>query len=242
MAREELLARTFIELADTLVDDFDIIEVSQRLMESCVELFDASAAGLLISDTSGRLRVIASSSEQLRTVELFELQASEGPCLECFLSGQPVINMDLSVAGSRWERFGPVALGAGFRSVHALPVRLRQEVVGALNLFRTTAGPIEPFDVAAAQALADATAIAIVQQRTLTDSRLLASQLSAALESRVVIEQAKGMVAERTGLTIGDAFIRLRAYARANNERLTAVCRSIVEGRIGADALDSEHR
>jgi GAF domain-containing protein len=237
MAREDLLARTFVELADTLVDDFDLVDVAQRLVERCVELFDASAAGVLLADPDGTLRVLASSSDQLRVVELFEIQAQEGACLDCYRSGLPVINQDLGVTGGRWPRFAPVALGAGLRSVHALPVRLRNQVIGALNLFRADAGPLGDLDVLAAQALADAMAVAILQQRALRDAQLLADQLRAALDSRILIEQAKGILAERAGMSIGDAFSYLRNYARNHNQQLTEVCRTLIDGTLNLDDL-----
>jgi GAF domain-containing protein len=237
MQREQLLARTFVELADTLVDDFDLIELTQRLVERCVELFDATAAGLLLADPDGHLRVLASSSDQLRIVELFELQAEQGPCLDCYRSGQPVVNQDLSRIDGRWPSFVPVALGAGYRSVHALPVRLRQQVIGALNLFRADAGALDVSDVLVAQAFADATAIAILQQRALHDSQLLATQLQAALDSRILIERAKGMLAERCQLSIGDAFDQIRSYSRSHNRRLTGVCQSVLEGTLGVGEL-----
>jgi GAF domain-containing protein len=231
MAREEVLARIFVELADTLVDDFDIVEVSQRLVESCVDLFDATAAGLLLADPDGTLRLMASSSDQLRVVELFEIQAQEGACLDAYRTGKPVINQDLAHVNGRWPRFAPVALGAGYQAVHALPVRLRNQVIGALNLFRRNRGLLDAMDVLAAQALADAVAIAILQQRALTDAHLLSAQLQVALNSRILIEQAKGMLAERAGLSVGDAFGRIRHYARTHNQQLTAVCQSIIDGR-----------
>ena len=237
MARVELLARTFVELADTLVDDFDIVELTQTLVERCVELFDATAAGLLLTDPDGNLRVLASSSDQLRVVELFELQAQEGPCLDCFRSGQPVINQDLGKLDGRWSRFAPVALGAGYHSVHALPVRLRQQVIGALNLFWSDTGALEPLDMLVAQAIADATAIAILQQRVLRDVRLLATQLQAALNSRVLIEQAKGMLAERANLSVAEAFVQIRSYARNHNQQLTAVCQSVLDGSLNLAQL-----
>lgn len=229
--------RTFVELADTLVDDFDVIEVTQMLVERCVDLFGA-AAGLLVADPDGSLRVLASSTEQLRVVELFEVQAHEGPCFDCYRSGQPVINEDLADVNGRWPRFGPVALGGGFRSVHALPVRLRDQVIGALNLFLATPGHLDDLDVVAAQAIADATAISILQQRALQEARLLADQLRAALDSRILIEQAKGMLAERAGLSVGDAFVHIRRYARDHNEKLAVVSRAIIDGALGvADLL-----
>jgi GAF domain-containing protein len=242
MAREDLLARTFVELADTLVDDFDIVEVTQRLVERCVELFDATAAGLLLADPDGTLRVLASSSDQLRVVELFEIQAQEGPCLDCYRSGQPVINQDLRSTNGRWPHFTPVALGAGYRAVHALPVRLRHEVIGALNLFKSDSGALGSLDVLAAQAFADATAIAILQQRALSDAKLLGRQLQAALGSRILIEQAKGMLAERAGLSIAEAFAQMRSYARGHNQQLTAVCQNVLDGRIGVDELVGRRR
>lgn len=236
MAREDLLVRTFVELADTLVDDFDLIEVTQTLVERCVDLFDA-AAGLLLADPDGTLRVFASSTDQLRVVELFEIQAQEGPCLECYRTGQPVVNEDLAHVNGRWPRFGPVALESGYRSVHALPLRLRDQVLGALNLFRSFPGPLDELDILAAQAIADATAICILQQRALQEARLLADQLRTALDSRVLIEQAKGMLAERAGLSVGDSFVRIRRYARDHNVTVTAVSRDIIDGGLGVAEL-----
>ncbi len=237
MEREQLLARTFVELADTLVDDFDLVELTQTLVERCVELFDATAAGLMLADPDGNLRVLASSSDQLRIVELFEVQAEEGPCLDCYRCGQPVVNQDLAHVDGRWPRFVPVALGAGYHSVHALPVRLRQQVIGALNLFRADTGALDTLDVLVAQAFADATAIAILQQRALHDSQLLATQLQAALDSRLLIERAKGMLAERAHLSIADAFVQIRGYARDHNRRLTAVCQSVLDGTLSVRQL-----
>jgi GAF domain-containing protein len=237
MAREDLLARTFVELADTLIDDFDIVDLAQTLVERCVELFDATAAGLLLADPDGSLRVLASSSDQLRLVELFEIQAQEGACLDCYRTGLPVINVDLGRTNGRWPRFAPVALGAGLRSVHALPVRLRHQVIGALNLFRSDTGPLDDLDVLAAQALADAMAVAILQQRALRDAQLLADQLRAALDSRILIEQAKGILAERAGMSIGNAFTYLRNYARNHNQQLTEVCRTLIDGTLNLDDL-----
>ncbi len=228
--------RTFVELADTLVDDFDVIEVTQMLVERCVDLFDA-AAGLLVADPDGSLRVLASSTEQLRVVELFEVQAHEGPCLDCYRTGQPVVNEDLARLRGRWPRFVPVALGGGYCSVHALPVRLRHQVIGALNLFRARPGRLDDLDVVAAQAIADATAISILQQRALHEARLLAEQLRAALDSRILIEQAKGMLAERAALSVGDAFVRIRRYARDHNEKITVVSRAILDGALGVADL-----
>jgi GAF domain-containing protein len=242
MAREDLLARTFVELADTLVDDFDIVELTRTLVERCVELFDATAAGLLVADPDGKLRVLASSSDQLRVVELFAVQAEEGPCLDCYRTGKPVINQDLGQAHIRWPHFVPVALGAGYHSVHAFPVRLRDQVIGALNLFQAGFGPLDSLDVLVAQAFADATAIAILQQRALADAHLLAGQLQGALNSRILIEQAKGMLAERAKLSIADAFTLIRSYARDHNQHLTVVCQNILDGAVSVQQIANTAR
>ena len=236
MTREDILVKTFLELADTLVSDFDIVDVTQTLVERCFELFGA-AAGVLISDGDGNLRVFSTSSDQLRIVELFEVQAHEGPCLDCYRRGLPVINQNLARARGQWTRFVPVALGAGFQSVHAVPIRLREQVVGALSVFRSDPGPLDPTDVVIAQGFADAIAIAILQTRALKDAQSLAGQLQDALDSRVLIEQAKGMLAERANESVSEAFIRLRRYARGHNEKLSAVSEAIVEGSLSLNEL-----
>jgi GAF domain-containing protein len=236
VTREDILVKTFLELADTLVSDFDIVDVTQTLVERCFELFGA-AAGVLISDGDGNLRVFSTSSDQLRIVELFEVQAHEGPCLDCYRRGLPVINQNLARARGQWTRFVPVALGAGFQSVHAVPIRLREQVVGALSVFRSDPGPLDPIDVVIAQGFADAIAIAILQTRALKDAQSLAGQLQDALDSRVLIEQAKGMLAERANESVSEAFIRLRRYARGHNEKLSAVSEAIVEGSLSLNEL-----
>ena len=238
MARLELVTRTFVELADNLVDDFDVVEVLTLLADRCVEMLDVTAAGLMLVDPSGELRVLASSSEAMRVVEVFELQAQEGPCLEAFLSGQAVVNQDLAIQNGRWPRFAPVAVDAGFRSAHALPMRLRQLVIGVLNLFRAGTGELQPTDVALAQALADVATIAILQHRATTEATKLNEQLHHALNSRIAIEQAKGVLAERSGLSMENAFARLRQYARSHNRLLFDVARDVVDGRLPAAALE----
>src|SRR6476661_8393839 len=163
MPREALLAQTLVELADTLVDDFDVVELLSLLADRCVEVLDVSAAGLMLVAPEGDLRVVASSSEEMRLVELFELQSQEGPCPDCYRTGEPSLNADLAAENGRWPQFAPVALKAGFRSVHALPMRLRGLTIGALNLFRTDEGLLDEADVVAAQALADVATIAVLQ-------------------------------------------------------------------------------
>jgi GAF domain-containing protein len=230
MSREAVLARTMVELADSLVDDFDIIELLTTLSDRCVAVLDIAAAGIMLATPDGKLQAMTSSNEAMRVVELFELQSDEGPCLDCFHSGQPVVNQDLTNAGDRWARFAPVAVSAGFRAADAIPMRLRGQIIGALNLFRTQLGSMSDDDVVVAQALADIATIAILQNRTADESRELNAQLETALSSRIVIEQAKGMVAERQRIRVDEAFDRLRRHARNHNLRLADVARDIVDG------------
>jgi GAF domain-containing protein len=239
MAREDLLSRTFVELADTLVDDFDVVDLLTLLVERCAEVLDVSAAGLMLVAPEGDLRVVASSSEAMRVVELFELQSAEGPCLDCHRSGEAVLNQDLAEVNGRWPTFAPVALDAGFKSVHALPMRLRGQVIGALNLFRTDEGSMATADVMAGQALADLATITILQHRAAVEAQTLTAQLNFALNSRVLIEQAKGVVAERTGVGMEQAFSRLRNHARNHNLRLIDVAQSVIDGSLAGPSLDS---
>lgn len=242
MPRESLLAETFVELADTLVADFDVVELLTLLGDRCVEVLDVGAAGILLAAPEGDLRLMASSSEAMRVLELFELQAHEGPALDCYRTGEPVVNQDLRAANGRWPRFAPEALAAGFLSVHALPMRLRGTVIGALNLFHVASGEMRPPDIAVAQALAAVATIAILQHRAAREAQTLNEQLNVALNSRVVIEQAKGMVAERLGLDMEQAFARLRTHARNHNLRLADVARDVIEGALGTAALDPPPR
>jgi GAF domain-containing protein len=242
MPREALLARTFVELADSLVDDFDVVELLTLLADRCVDVLDIAAAGLMLASPDGDLRVMASSSEAMRVLELFELQAQEGPCLDCHRTGRPVLNQDLATVNGRWPRFAPEALAAGFHSVHALPMRLRGTVIGALNLFQLQRGEMRQADVDAAQALADVATIAILSHRAAAGAQVLNEQLNRALNSRIVIEQAKGKIAERTGLTMEQSFSALRAYARSHNLRLEAVAHDLIDGTLTATALDHSPR
>jgi GAF domain-containing protein len=229
-----------VELADNLVDDFDIVDLLTLLSDRCVEVLDIGAAGILLAEpTSGDLQVMSSSSAAMQVVELFELQAQEGPCLDCYRSGEPVVNEDLTVATAGWPRFAPVAVQSGFRAVDAVPMRLRREVIGALNLFRSEPGPLGPDDLIAAQALADLATIAILQHRNVIRTLVLNAQLTEALNSRILIEQAKGMVAERQGIDVERAFGRIRNHARNQNRRLTDVAAGIANGSFNPSALDT---
>jgi GAF domain-containing protein len=230
MARETLLARALVELADNLVSDFDVAELLVVLTDRCVDVLDVSAAGIMLASPAGDLRVMAASSEEMRLLELFELQSQEGPCLDCYNTGQPVVNVDLAGDDPRWPQFAERATAAGFASVHALPMRLRGSILGALNMFNVHAGQMRPADLAAAQALADVATIAIIQHRAAAEARLLNEQLTEALNTRIVIEQAKGMIAQRRGVDMATAFTALRDHARTQNLRLADVARDVIDG------------
>jgi transcriptional regulator with GAF, ATPase, and Fis domain len=224
------LARTFVQLADTLADDFDLVEFLHMLVDRCVELLDVSASGLMLADSNDRLRVMAASTENVRLLELFQLQNDDGPCLECYRTGAPVSHPDLSTAEARWPRFAPAATEAGFRTVHALPMRLRSTVVGALNLFHRDTNALTSDITQISQALADVATIGLIQQQSLRQQEILVDQMQIALDSRVIIEQAKGVLAERRGIDPSAAFTLLRSYARNHGRRLTELAVSVVDG------------
>ena len=224
----ELLSDTFVGLADTMVADFDVIDFLHMLTDRSVALLAASAAGVVLADPRGELRVAAASSEAAGLIELFQIQNDQGPCLDCFRTGQPVTAADLTSEDQRWPRFSAAAVQAGFRTVEALPMRLRDQVVGALNLFRVTPGPFAVADLRIGQALADVATIGLLQERSLRRTEVLAEQLQGALNSRVIIEQAKGKLAERLSIDMEDAFRMLRDYARNSNQHLTDVARDFV--------------
>jgi GAF domain-containing protein len=223
----DLLSDTFVELADTMVADFDVIDFLQLLTDRSVMLLSASAAGVMLADPRGELRVAASTNEAARQQELFQIQNDQGPCLDCFRTGQPV-SADLAGQGQRWPRFAAAAMQHGFRTVEALPMRLRDQVIGALNLFRAAPGPFDQADLRLGQAFADVATIGLLHERNVRRSETVAEQLQAALNSRVVIEQAKGKLAERLGMDMDLAFAMLRDHARNSNQRLTDVARNFI--------------
>ena len=237
MPREERLAHTFVELADTLVDDFDVVECMALLVERSVELLDAGAAGLVLADDAGRLRLMASTSEAIELVELFQVQNDEGPCLDCYRTGERIMADDLTEAAERWPSFVPFATYNGFYAGHAFPLRLRGRILGALNLFRDEPGGLAPADVSAGQAMADVAAIAILQARAMRDAQLVSDQLQHALHSRIAIEQAKGKLSERAGIGMDQAFSTLRGYARGSHRLLVEVAEEVVSGAISADLV-----
>ena len=234
--REQALAKAFVTLADTLVADYDVIEMLHQLTIECVDLLEVDAAGLLLSDQRGTLQMAAASTEQARVVELFELQSDEGPCLDCFRTSRPIAAPDLRDM-TEWPRFIAHTLETGYRSVYAVPMRLRSETIGALNLFRVHPGVLALDELRIAQALADVATIGILQERAIHRREVLAEQLQVALNSRVIIEQASGILAERGGLDIAQAFTLLRGHARSNNRRLSDLARDVVNGATTIDAL-----
>jgi GAF domain/ANTAR domain len=237
----ELLSDTFVELADTMVADFDVIDFLHILTDRSVALLSASAAGVVLADPRGELRVAAASSEAAGLMELFQLQNDQGPCLECYRTGQPVSAADLAGPGQRWPQFAAAATQAGFRAVQALPRRLRDQVIGALNLFRAAPGLLDPADLRIGQALADVATIGLLHERNLRRGETVAEQLQGALTSRIIIEQTKGKLAERLGTDMDEAFRVLRAHAWDRNQRLTytAHCRP---AEPGADRPDIGRR
>jgi len=223
------LSDVFVEMADTLVDDFDVIDFLHTLTERCVQLLGVSAAGLLLTNEDDTLQVVAASSERTRLLELFQLQTDQGPCVDCFRTGQPISVTDLPTAG-RWPRFTAAAAEVGFAAVHALPMRLRTEVIGALNLFDTGPSALDDDKLRIGQALADVATIGLLQQRAIHRRDALTEQLQTALNSRILIEQAKGVLAERLHLDVAEAFTVLRDGARSNNRRLSELAQAIVDG------------
>ncbi len=232
MAREADMVKSLVEMADTLVDDYDIVDMLTGLADRCVHLLGVSAAGVMLASPAGSLGLVASSSEAMRLLELFELQAQEGPCLDAFRTGEPVEHENLQAGAGPWPSFAAAARQAGFRSALALPLRLREMTLGALNLLSNSRTPMTRADLIVARAFADLAALSIAQHRASAEAQRLNEQLSAALTSRVVIEQAKGVISERAGVDLADAFSRLRAYARNHNRRLTDVARAAIDGTL----------
>jgi transcriptional regulator with GAF, ATPase, and Fis domain len=237
MAREDTLVESFVLLADTLVDDYDVIDFLETLAERSVELLDVSAAGIMLADPAGGLRHAACSSERMRVAELFELQLEEGPCVDAYRDRTTIVSDSPEDAAARWPRFAPHALENEFVSVAAVPMRLRTQVIGALNLFSTNSGALAAADLRVAQALADVATIGILHERAVNDARAVTSQLEGALQSRIVIEQAKGIVAEHNHISVDVAFSLIRGYVRRNQLRLRDTAAQIISGTVSPDEL-----
>ena len=239
MTRETEVVTALVDMADTLVDEYDVVDMLTGLANRCVTLLEVSAAGVMLAGPAGDLYPVASSSEAMRLLELFELQAEEGPCLDAFRTGEPVAQEGLDAGAGRWPLFSAAALRAGFQSALALPLRLRKVTLGALNLLRSTSEPMAEMDLVVARAFADLAALSIVHHRSNADAQRLNEQLSATLASRIVIEQAKGVISERAGVDLTEAFSRLRTFARYSNLRLTNVAQSAVDGSLDPSAWAS---
>ncbi|HEY3501662.1 MAG TPA: GAF and ANTAR domain-containing protein [Actinocatenispora sp.] len=230
--RDDRLAEALVEFADTLVDDFDVIDFLHRLAARCVELLDVDAVGLMLADQYGQLRVLAASSEQARLMDLLQVQTDAGPCVLCYRDGEAVSVEDVALLDRRWPAMSPLAAELGLHAVFALPMRLRDEVIGVANLFRARPGPLAEEDRRIGQALADVATIGLLQERALRRRQVLAEQLQSALNTRVVIEQAKGVLAERFRLDMDVAFRALRTFARSRRERLSDVAIDVVRGTV----------
>ncbi len=223
----ERLAQVFVEVVDTLVDDFDVVDFLHVVTVRTAEIVPGATVGLVIADSDGRLRFMAASTEATKLLELFQLQNDQGPCLDCFRTGEVVSAPDLR-EDTPWPLFAAHAADAGFRAVHAVPMRLRQLVIGALNIFGDRPWQLEPAEASIVQALADAATIGLVQERAIRRGEQLAEQLQGALNSRIVVEQAKGAIAQLRGIGVDEAFTVLRAHARATNQRLGDLARAVL--------------
>ena len=232
MLSEALVSSTLVELADRLFDDFDAVDLLNLLATRCVDLLDISTAGVMLVAPEGDLRCVASSSEPMRSMELYELQIREGPCLDSFRLNERIIAETPETLKLRWPRFGYRAVRSGYRSAYAFPMRLREQHVGSLNIFRSKDGPVSSEDLLAAQAFADMASITLLQQRCALEAQLLNSQLTTALTSRAILEQAKGVLVGRRGLSIEEAFTWMRHHSRCNNVKLAVVAQAIVDGRL----------
>ena len=239
--RERLLGQAFVSLADSLVDDYDVIDLLDRLVGHSVELLAADAAGLLLADARGQLHLAAASSEGAGLMELMQLQAEQGPCLDCYHMVAPISVPDLAEAADRWPLFvAAVEQRGAFASIHALPLRLRGQAIGALNLLHRTPGSLPADDLALGQALADIATIAILQERAIRSSEIVNEQLQTALSSRVIIEQAKGVLAQHSGLSMDAAFNQLRGYARSHNLRLSQLARQLAERQLNPAVVTTQ--
>jgi transcriptional regulator with GAF, ATPase, and Fis domain len=239
MAEVTRIAQVFVELADTLVENFDVVDFLQTLTDRCVELLGTDASGLMLSDQRGGLQVMTATMQRARMLELFELQIQEGPCLDCFNTANAITNVDLTQpeTDNQWPAFTPAAARAGFGTTHALPMRLRGQVIGALNLFNDKPVQLGDNDLTVAQAMADVATIGLLHQRNTHEQTVLSEQLQTALHSRVLIEQDKGALAAHTQLDVNQAFHKMRAYARGNNLTLTDVATAIMDGAMRSDIL-----
>lgn len=232
MIHTERLTELFVDVADTLIDDFDVVDFWHHLAEYAVEVTGADCAGLLLAGPDGTLHYLASAGRNAKELEMFQLEHSEGPCLDSCRTGEAIIVPDLRQVEARWPAFVPHALDLGIHSVHAFPLRLRHRQVGALNVFTRARGSLDATDARVAQALADVATIAILQERAIASAELLTEQLQGALNTRVVIEQAKGVISRQLGVDVDRAFVALRSHARSHHLRLADLAVDVVNGKV----------
>ena len=228
--RENLVLDAVVSIVDSLLDDFDVVDLLTGLTERCTELLDVEAAGFLLADPLNQLRLLAATSEQARELELFQLQTDEGPCVDCYSTGRPVSVADVHRARERWPRFVPAAVNAGFASVHAVPMRAAGLVLGALGLFGARRGELSEADLLLGQTLTHIACVAILQEHPPTPSTVM-PRLRSALTGRVIVEQAKGLLRQMLDIPVEDAFRLLRTYAKANGQHLTEVARRLMTDR-----------
>jgi GAF domain-containing protein len=227
--RERQLVDTFVTLTDSLVSDYDVVELLQSLVDNAAQLFDAQAAGILLANPQRELEVVASTSERSSFIGLLQLEAGEGPCVEAFFTGETVSVENTEEMQRRWPHFAAISQQLGYASVHSIPLRLRDTTLGSMNLFRDTTGELNATDAVAARALTDVATISILQQRTAEHAVLVQTQLQHALNSRVAIEQAKGFLAHTHQVDLDTAFTMLRSYARSNGTRIAETARHVVD-------------
>ena len=239
-SREARLNAAFVAVADTLTEDYDVVDLLHTLVEECTEILDAQAGGLMLADQDGELQLIASTSESAELVEVMQLDAGAGPCVDCFATGEAISVGDIASSGDAWPAFRAAALAQGFVSVHATPLRLRGEVIGTMNLFGTSIGALTRRDADVAQALADVATIGILNERLNRQSHVVAEQLQRALDTRILVEQAKGVLSQAGGLDVDEAFRTLRSYARDHNLVLRTVAEGVVNRRIDVLAARDE--
>jgi GAF domain-containing protein len=228
-SRAERVSAAFVKITDTLVADYDVLDLLHALVESAVDLLDASAAGLLLADPHGDLQVLASTSERSQLVEILQLRAGSGPCVESYRTGTLVAVPDIAALSGRWPEFQAAALSQGFHSVHALPMRVYGRTIGAMGLFGDKPGALSQEDAAIGQALVDVATISILQERSIRETALVNEQLQRALNSRVLIEQAKGVIAYTSRVGMEEAFLRLRNFARSNNLSLHDTAARVID-------------
>ncbi len=241
-SRETRINNAFVKVADTLTTDFDIVDLLHTLVEECAQILNIEAGGLMLADAAGNLHLMTSTSESADLVEVMQLAAAGGPCIDCFETGLPVSVSDIQELGGRWPAFQKAALQQGFQSAHATPMKLRGQIIGTMNLFGNERREISARDVAVAQALADVATIGILQERLIREGHVIAEQLHAALDSRIVIEQAKGIIAQALSLDMPDAFSVLRTYARNNNFTIRSVAEQVSDRILTADAMIAASR